>query len=112
MAKLFADEDFPLPVVEVLRTLGHDVVTAHQSERANQSIADNDVLAFATEQGRTLLTLNRRDFIRLHLENSKHAGIIVCTHDTEFSAQAQRIHEAIQTSPELTSKLLRVNRPA
>lgn len=26
MAKLFADEDFPLPVVHELRRLGHDVV--------------------------------------------------------------------------------------
>jgi hypothetical protein len=27
MAQLYADEDFPFPVVERLRALGHDVLT-------------------------------------------------------------------------------------
>jgi Domain of unknown function (DUF5615) len=27
MARLYADENFPLPVVTVLRRLGHDIVT-------------------------------------------------------------------------------------
>jgi hypothetical protein len=31
---LYADEDFPLPVVERLRRLGHDVVTVQEDGRA------------------------------------------------------------------------------
>jgi len=27
MARLYADEDFPLPIVELLRQMGHDVLT-------------------------------------------------------------------------------------
>jgi Domain of unknown function (DUF5615) len=36
MASLYADEDFPLPVVVDLRNLGHDVLTAHEAGQANQ----------------------------------------------------------------------------
>jgi Domain of unknown function (DUF5615) len=38
MARLYADEDFPLPVVEELRRLGHDVRTVQEAGRANQGI--------------------------------------------------------------------------
>ena len=110
MAGLYADEDFPLSVVETLRQLGHDVLTAQDSAKANQSIPDDEVLAFATEQGRALLTLNRRDFVRLHLADQQHAGIIVCRHDTAFEALAQRIDTAIQMMTELKGHLVRVNR--
>jgi len=40
MARLYADEDFPFPVVERLRQLGHDVRTALEAGQANQAIAD------------------------------------------------------------------------
>lgn len=40
MARLYADENFPLPVVEELRRLGHDVLTMYEDGRANQSISD------------------------------------------------------------------------
>jgi len=107
--QLYADEDFPLPVVEALRQKGYDLLTAYESGKANQSIADQDVLAFATAQGRTLITLNRRHFIRLHTISADHAGIIVCSADTDFEALAQRIDSAIQAQPQLTRQLLRVN---
>jgi hypothetical protein len=110
MAELYADEDFPAPVVEVLRQMGHDVATAYESGNANQSIQDADVLAFATAQARALLTLNRRDFIRLHLADPNHAGIIACRHDTDFEALAGRIDGAIKLLPELNGQLVRVNR--
>ncbi len=40
MARLYADEDFPLPVVEELRRLGHNVRTVQEAGRANQGIDD------------------------------------------------------------------------
>src|SRR3989442_12904236 len=73
---LYADENFPLRTVEELRRLGHDVLTALEDGRANQSIPDEDLLARATEIGRTLLTINRLDFKRLHRRMPDHAGII------------------------------------
>ncbi len=107
--QLYADEDFPLPVVEALRQKGYDILTVYQSGKANQAIPDQDVLAFAKSQGRALITLNRRHFIRLHTVSVDHAGIIVCSADTNFEALAQRIDTAIQAQPQLTGQLLRVN---
>lgn len=60
---------------------------------------------------RTVLTFNRKDFIRLHRLNPVHAGIIACTEDGEFKALADRIHEAITFQGNLEAQLIRVNRP-
>lgn len=76
MARLYANENFPLPVVEELRRLGHDVLTVHEAGRAGQSVPDEAILTFAWADGRALLTLNRKHFIRLHNEQPHHAGII------------------------------------
>lgn len=111
VARLYSNENFPIPVVEKLRALGHDVVTIQERGRASEAIPDTNVLLLATEEGRAVLTLNRRDFIRLHNEQKKHAGIIVCSVDHDFEDQARRIHEAIQALPELSGELIRVNRP-
>lgn len=59
-----------------------------------------------------MLTLNRKDFIRLHRENPNHAGIVVCTFDPDFTGQAERIHAAIAAEGDLTGRLLRINRSA
>jgi hypothetical protein len=69
------------------------------------------VLTLATAEGRAVLTWNRRDFIRIHGQNPEHAGIIVCTADTDFAGQAARIHAAIQGAGDLRGKVIRVNRP-
>src|SRR5580692_9739335 len=47
MARLYADEDFPFPVVERLRQLGHDVLTTLEAGRANQGISDADQLVLS-----------------------------------------------------------------
>ncbi len=77
MARLYANENFPLPVVEELRRLGHDVLTIQETGRAGQSVPDEDVLALATADLRAVLTLNRKHFIHLHNANRDHEGIIV-----------------------------------
>ncbi|MEW6103964.1 MAG: DUF5615 family PIN-like protein [bacterium] len=111
MARLYANENFPLPVVEELRRLRHDVLTIHETGKAGQSVSDENVLAFANDEDRTLLTLNRKHFIRLHNVQPNHAGIIVCTFDLDFVGQAQRIHKAIELQKQLLGQLIRVNRP-
>ncbi|MEM8501548.1 MAG: DUF5615 family PIN-like protein [Cyanobacteria bacterium P01_D01_bin.1] len=50
---------------------------------ANKKISDEDVLAFATQQEKAVLTLNRRDFIRLHKFTANHAGIVVSKNDAD-----------------------------
>jgi len=84
MARLSADENFPLPVVLTLRQLGHDVWTIQEAGMANQSIDDAAVLAFAHNDSRAVLTINRRHFVRLHHLGLKHSDILVCTFDPRF----------------------------
>lgn len=112
MVRLYADEQYPYPVVEFLRTLGHDVLTVQEAGKANQGIPDSDVLAFATSEKRAVLTQNRKDFFRLHRLEPDHAGIIACTNDRNWKALAKRIHAAITSEESLQGKLIRVVRPA
>ncbi len=111
MAHLYANENFPLPVVEALRRLGHDVLTSHEAGNAGRAVPDEEVLAFSTTQRRVLLTLNRRHFVRLHRTISDHAGIVVCTFDPDFAGQAERIHDLLAGGEDRAGQLLRVNRP-
>ena len=114
MAGLYADEQFPRRVVvELLRALGHDVLTVQEASNANLGIPDEDVLAFAVTKERAVLTLNRIDFIRLHASQPNHAGIIVCK-DAQQDRQrmATRISEAISNVETLRGMLVRVNRPS
>lgn len=61
---------------------------------------------------RTVLTRNRRDFIKLHRDNPEHAGIIICTEWSNFEGQAILIHEAVSVEENLKGKLIRINRPS
>lgn len=112
MAKLYANENFRRPVVEVLRQLGHDVLTSLQAGNSDQGIPDNAVLDFARRENRVLLTFNRKHFIHLHRLNPVHPGIIVCTEDKDAIALAERIHQPLQSCDEMCeNQLIRVNRP-
>ncbi len=110
MARLYSNENFPLPVVQQLRQLGHDVLTILETGNAEQAMPDEAVLLFAISKERAVLTLNRKHFIRLHKEKPVHKGIIVCSFDPDFTEQANRIHIAIKSEEPLAGKLIRVNR--
>jgi predicted nuclease of predicted toxin-antitoxin system len=113
-ARIYSNENLPKRVVDQLRLLGYDVLTSHEAGRANQQIPDDQVLQFAIEQGRAVLTLNRLDFFRLHrATNGHHAGIIACTRDdADPQALARRIHLAIEGAGDLSGKVIRVVRPS
>ena len=107
---LYADENFPLRVVLELRRLGHDVLTAFEDGRANQAVPDEDVLTRAGDLGRAVLTLNRLDFKRLHLNRPGHSGIIICREDHDRIGQAERIAAAMARFDSLEGQLIRINR--
>ena len=111
MSRLYTNENFPMPVVEELRRLGHDVLTIQETGKAGQSLPDEEVIVFASADNRAVLTLNRKHFIRLHNAVPGHGGIIVCTFDPDFLGQARRIHSAIAPKIKLSGQLIRVNRP-
>jgi len=112
MARLYADQDFPRPVVDELRRLGHDVLTVYEAGRANQGIDDATVLADAVADLRAVLTHNHPDFKRLHRHNPAHEGIVSCKQGRQDPMDlAQRIHAAIAAARSLTSRFIRVIRP-
>jgi hypothetical protein len=110
MPRLYTNENFPRPAAEELRRLGHDVLTIQEAGNAGQAIPDEQVLAFAKSQQRTVITLNRKHFRRLHHERPDHAGIVVCTFDPDFVSLAGRIHQALELQELLAGQLIRVNR--
>jgi predicted nuclease of predicted toxin-antitoxin system len=111
MVCLYADEQFPSPVVEFLRLLEHDFLTLQTAGKSGQKIPDLEVLDFATEENRSVVTLNRSDFIQLHKIRPHHAGIIVCSDDRNWEALANRIDRAVEIEESLINRLIRVNRP-
>jgi uncharacterized protein with PIN domain len=111
MARLLADEDFRREIVEVLRSLGHDVVTLQEVGYGNQRLPDTDVLAFALAEERVVLTHNRKDYKRLHKSGVIHAGIIAAPQDNDISGAGHRIHHAIELREAFINQLVLVDRP-
>ena len=95
MARICSNENVAKGVVDGLRALGHDVLTSHQAGNANAAVPDEDVLAFALDHERALITNNRRDFRRLHSAGAAHAGIVDFTVDVDFRSLASRIDAAL-----------------
>lgn len=113
IARLYSNENFPLDIVNKLRYLGHDVLTSYDAKQANQGIPDDDVLKFAHQQERVVITLNREDFMELHKRGQEHSGIILCKEcqgNFDYEQQALKIHELISDACELKSRLFRVKK--
>ena len=98
MAKLYGNENAPLPTVLALRALGHDVLTSLEAGHANRRLADSLLLAFANGQGRIVLTNDRADFRALHRSGAAHCGIVAFTNDADFEALADRVDTALKDS--------------
>jgi hypothetical protein len=70
-------------VADGLRARNVDAVSVYAISRAGQRIADADQLAYATAEGRVLVTYSRDDFMVLDAEwrraGREHAGILWCS---------------------------------
>ena len=62
-------------LIRVLNTFGHDVLTINDLGMAGT--VDSEVLAFARQSDRVVLTRNCRDFRELHDANPTHSGILL-----------------------------------
>ena len=77
--RLFTDEDVYGQVAPLLRAAGFDAVSTPEVGRLGRD--DSDQLAWATGEGRALITFNVGDFARLHHDwlgrTLHHCGVIV-----------------------------------
>jgi predicted nuclease of predicted toxin-antitoxin system len=71
--KFYLDEHIPKGVVEGLRRRGVDVLTVQEADRSGDS--DEKQLAFATREGRVLVTFDD-DYLRLDTTGVPHTGIV------------------------------------
>jgi hypothetical protein len=112
VARFYSNENIAIQVVTALRRLGHDVLTSFDAGKTNRAVPDVEVLAFAASEDRILLSHNRRHFLRIHQHRTEdHSGVVLCTFDSDFTRQVQRIHEAVAAEREMKDLLIRVNRP-
>ena len=97
-ASLYMDEDMSALVATLLRSRGLDVTTV--PEQSTLGKTDSDQLEFAASLGRCLVTHNRVDFERLHLqfieEGREHCGIIVVPQKTAYEV-VQRVGILVNT---------------
>jgi predicted nuclease of predicted toxin-antitoxin system len=106
VTRFYADEDFPGPVILVLRLLGYDILTVQEDGRAGGD--DPAVLARAKELERCVLTKNRNDFHQLHRKTPDHFGIVTITDDEDRHALAGRIHFAVGVHQSFKGMLIRI----
>ena len=110
--KLYADEQFPWPVVKILRTLKYDILTVQDAGKAEQKISDPEVLRYAISLNRAVLTMNRRDFIRLHAQTPQHKGIVICKSSTNWEKIGQAIHNHLSQFETIEKQLIRIKLPS
>ncbi|MEG5015611.1 MULTISPECIES: DUF5615 family PIN-like protein [unclassified Microcoleus] len=110
-ATIYTDEDVSRLVANLLLARGFDVTTT--SEQGMLSKSDSQQLAYAASIERCLLTHNRVDFERLHLdymtEGKQHSGIIVIPQKNAYEI-AQRVAILLNTltADEIANQLLYV----
>jgi hypothetical protein len=82
---LLLDEMFSDHIAQQLRSQGHDV-TSVVADPALVGLPDEQVLAYATAQGRVLVTANIKDFVpldgRYRAAGQSHAGLILVSTKT------------------------------
>lgn len=108
-ASLYTDEDIANLVATLLRTRGLDVLTTIDAGMIG--LSDAEQLAYATSDDRCLLTHNRVDYERLHLDymqmKKTHSGIIVTPQNSAYEV-AKRVGILLNalTADEIFNQLL------
>jgi predicted nuclease of predicted toxin-antitoxin system len=111
-ARLYFDRHIIARLADDLRSRGYDVLTTE--EAGLDTASDEDQLAFATGEGRAILTFNIRDFAPLHEQWSAagrpHAEIIVSRQlgSRQYGLLLQRMFRLLNhfTADELSSNIV------
>ena len=103
--KFYLDANLSRRIAERLRQRGHDAVSAQ--EVGNIERSDPEQLAYASAEGRALVTKDIRHFIKLSRDavasQKPHAGIILCPQSltgTEIDTIAERLIAIAERFPE------------
>ena len=82
---LLLDEMFTDDIAQQLRTKGYDVISV-VTDPALVGLPDDQILAYATAEGRALVTANVKDFVpldgRYRAAGQSHAGLILVSTKT------------------------------
>lgn len=96
---LLLDEMFTDDIAEQLRTSGYDII-AVVADPAPVGLPDDQVLAYATAEGRALVTANIKDFVPLDTHyraaGQSHAGLILVS--TKTFPQSRGFPSAVTTA--------------
>jgi Domain of unknown function (DUF5615) len=96
---LLLDEMFTEDIAQQLRTKGYDVISV-VANTALVGLPDDQILAYATAEGRALVTANIRDFIPLDTHfraaDQAHAGLILVS--TKTFPQSRGFPSAVTTA--------------
>lgn len=97
--RLYFDEDVSRDIVENLRQRGFDVLSARDASQLH--LDDDEQLAFAVAQGRTLVTHNRHDFELRHQRylsaGQPHQGIIIAKRRASDAAVVHKLLTLLDT---------------
>ncbi|MFM7219425.1 MAG: DUF5615 family PIN-like protein [Nodosilinea sp.] len=108
-ASLYTDEDIANLVATLLRNRGLDVLTT--IEAGMSGFSDDEQLAYAASDNRCILTHNRVDYERSHLNyvqaDQQHSGIIVTPQNNAYEV-AKRVSIILNnlTADEVFNQLL------
>ena len=110
-AKVYVDEDVDILVSTLLLAQGIDATTTREQGMLGKT--DREQLAYAASVERCILTHNRVDFERLHLEfmadERQHSGIIITPQRSVYEI-VQRVAILLDTltADEIANQLLYV----
>jgi predicted nuclease of predicted toxin-antitoxin system len=98
--RYYFDEHVLGAVARGLRKRGIDVLTAEEAGRAHKGIDDDDQPAYATEQGRVMVT-GDRDYVLLARTQFPHAGVILLQKELSIGGFIEYLELfALTTTPE------------
>ena len=104
--RLYLDEDVLPDLARVLRSSGHDVISAH--EVGSLGVGDEDQLARAAADSRALLSYNYRHFLKVGHDwfaaGRLHAGIVVSYRQYRRRALSELARAAAELLSMLTAE--------
>lgn len=102
--KYYLDEDISPKVADILGNYQVDAVSTHEAKRTQTS--DREQLEYAAPEGRTMVTCNRDDFVRLTVqffnELRPHCGVLIVPYTLpgdEFPLTAKALKEYTSKYP-------------